>query len=246
MKASKTSLFSSRRAAASVLGYAQFVAMGVMAGNINRLPAAEKMAHRSKPAMLLCEKMNYARACYWSITQVLGDTYDMVHDLESAVDKAVITRVTTIKPEEMKQLAEATGLSVAEVTAKRQEQYAKAYAGEEERAAALKLFIEEGEFSDPIDLDDVEIDAEKAHAKIVEVATWIAGWSKPDYAELMLIKHDRIMVEGWALNELALGDGAPDTYEEQPADHLTKAETHAAILRAADRYSTPTSRASSR
>jgi hypothetical protein len=235
MKASKTALFNSRRAAQSVLGYAQFVAMGVMAGNINRLPAAEKMAHRSKPALLLVEKMEYARACYWTLTQALGDTYDVVHDLDAAVDKAVVTRVAVIKPEEMKALADATGLTVAEVTAKRQEQYAKAYASEETRARDLKLFIESGEFVDPIELDRIEIDAEKAHAKVVEVASWIATWTKPDYAELMLLKADRLLIEQWALIELASTEGAPSTDEEQPEEHMSSAERKALILAAMDR-----------
>lgn len=235
MKASKTALFNSRRAAQSVLGFAQFVAMGIMAGNINRLPAAEKMAHRSKPAMLLVDKMNHARACYWTLTQALGDTYDVVHDLDSAVDKAVVTRISAIKPEEMKALADATGLTITEVTAKRQEQYAKAYASEEARAHDLKLFIESGEFLDPIELDDIEIDAEKAHAKIVEAASWIATWSKPDYAELMLLKADRLMVEQWALIEQASEEGAPQMEEEQPDAHLSSQERKALMLAVMDK-----------
>ena len=208
MKAAKLALLNSTRAVQSVLSYVQFISMGAMASNIARLPAAEKMADRSKPAQALVNKMREARSTYWAVTQQLGDAFNMIHDLESDCDKAVITRPIAIDPVQMQQLADASGMTVAEVTGKRQAVVAKAMAGEEERSRHLQNFITEGEWDTSIEFEEIEVDAEKVHAKICEVAAWICTWQKPDYAELMLLKHDRITSEAWALQESASKEGS--------------------------------------
>jgi len=233
MKLATLKTLNSKMVARSVAQYVQFVALAQMASNIARLPNAEKMAHRSIPAQVMVNRFETNLATYWTINQYLSDSHDVVIDVETACAKAVSKKMSTIKPEEMKALAEATGLSIAEVTAKRQATFAKALAAESANYEMLLDRVNAGEFTGG-EFDELEVSATVAHDKAVEVATWISTWDKPDYAELVLIKADRVRLEKLALIEQQSEEGAPD-YEElggAPESHATSSELRQALLAA--------------
>ena len=234
MKLATIRTFASTRIARAIASYVQFTSLSTMASSVMRLPNAIKQAHRSLPAAVMVDKFNKACSTYWAVTQYLADSHDVVIDNESMAAKAVTKKMVAIKPEEMAALAEATGLTIAEVTAKRKEVYAKAIANESAHYDALLGAIEATEYDTTIEFDDIEVDAEAAHKKAVEVATWVSTWDRPDYAELVLIKQDRTRLEALALQELASKEGAPD-YPElggQPTEHASSSQMRQALLAA--------------
>jgi hypothetical protein len=233
MKLATLRTLNSNKVARAVAQYVQFVAISQMASAIPRLPNAEKMADRSVPAQLVVNKFNDNMVTFWTVTQYLSDTHDVVIDVETLCAKAVVKKITAVKPEELKALAEATGLSVADVTAKRQATFAKALAQESANYKSLLDRVNGSEFCGG-EFDELEVSATVAHDKCVEVASWIATWDKPDYAELVLIKADRLTLEKLALIEEQSKEGAPD-YEElggAPEDHATSSQMRQALLAA--------------
>lgn len=233
MKLATLKTLHSTKVARAVAQFAQFVSLAQMASAIPRLANAEKMADRSVPAQLVVNKFNDNMVTFWTTTQYLSDSHDVVIDVETLCAKAVSKKMSAIKPEELKAIAEATGLSIAEVTAKRQATYAKALAAETHNYETLLDRVNASEFCGG-DFDEQEVSAEVAHNKAVEVAAWIGTWDKPDYAELMLIKADRLRLEKLALIEQQSAEGAPD-YEElggAPTEHATSSQLRQALLAA--------------
>ena len=234
MKLAILKTLNSTKVARSVAQSVQFVSLAQMASAIQRLPNAEKMAHRSVPAQLVVNKFEDNLATFWTITEYLKDSHDVIIDVETLCAKAVVKKMTAVKPEELKALAEATGLSIADVTAKRQATFAKALAQESANYEALVDRVNSNEFCGG-EFDDLEVSATVAHDKCVEVASWIATkWDNPDYAELILIKADRVRLEKLALIEQQSEEGTPDMPElgGQPESHSTSSELRQALIAA--------------
>lgn len=209
MKLSKvTTSIKSQRLVSAAVKYMLWQRLSSITATYPRLARAEMNAHKSETARKTVKKFEETRSEFWTIFAE-AESRGIDYDITAELDRMTSTPRKAPPAEQIKQLAEATGLSAKTIEANMQEQRTKALGLAMETRKALEVTLYEGEFTNTEDDSiDPEVPAEQIDAQAEKLVLWLATWSKPDFGELMLIKADREM-----LNKLAEMEEVADTSE---------------------------------
>jgi len=212
MKYANVLTLNSSRLINSTIRYAIFVKLSYLVTVFQRLPGAEKNAHRSERARELVQSFDRITSEFWALfAEALERGINI--DFREEVEK--LTGRTSPLPDEkqMAAVADATGISISTIRAKAIEDRARELGRKQEAMSGLIARLEEREFvvTDEDEVGDIDIKASAVLGQLEKLGVWLGTWSKPDYAELILLKQDRIRLEEIAEREDALEQGAgPD------------------------------------
>ena len=137
------------------------------------------------------------------------------------------------KPKTDKQIADiakASGLTESAVRKSNDDARMKSITLGNSLKASFVSRFGEYEFSDTDNEVDLEISAEAVLKVIEGLRVRIAGWDKPDMAELMLLKGDADIVDTIAIREAEYGERAGEGSREQDDKMLSGSDMGAAAL----------------
>lgn len=231
MKLSQILTFSSQRLISACLRYMLWQRLSTIVATFPRLARAEMNAHRSEGARKVIANFEQQRAEFWTIfaeAESIGTDYD----INAELDRMSSTPRKPASPEQIKQLAEATGLSAKTIESNMQEQRSKALATQMESRKSVEVALYEGEFKNTETELDPEVPADQLDAQAEKLVLWLATWTKPDYAELMVIRKDReLLAKLSAIEELA---DTSEHYDGTPVP-VTRGSLRQAFLEAQDK-----------
>lgn len=192
-----TTLLSSQRLVAATHRYMLWSRLSAMVATYPRLARAEMNAHKSASALKVVQQFDSTLAEFWAIYAV-SSSRGMEYDIAEELDRMTSTPRKMTPADQIAKLAEATGLPITTITETMQKQRNTAMAQAIETRAALEQRIYDAEFSG-VDAEDEnaldpECSAEIIDSQAEKLVLWLATWSKPDWAELVVIKADREML----------------------------------------------------
>lgn len=231
MKLSQILTFNSQRLISASLRYMLWQRLSAIVAMFPRLARAEMNAHRSEGARKVISSFETQRSEFWSIFAI-AESNGTEYDITAELDRMSSTPRKPASAEQVKQLAEATGLSAKTIEANMQEQRSKALALQMESRKSVEVALYEGEFSQTETELDPTVPAEQLDAQAEKLVLWLSTWTKPDYAELMLIRKDREL-----LHKLSEIEDVVDTSEhfDGTPQALGRASLRQAFLEAQDR-----------
>ena len=189
-----TNLLSSQRLIASTQKFMLWSRLSSMVATYPRLARAEMNAHKSATAQKVVTNFDNTLAEFWTVYAAAASR-GLEYDINEELDRMTSTPRKVTPADQIAKLAEATGLPIGTIQKNMEEQRVKALASSRETRSALEQRIFEAEFSvmDSEDEDalDPECTAEMIDAQAEKLVLWLATWSKPDWAELIVIKKDR-------------------------------------------------------
>jgi len=230
MKLSQIVTLKSQRMVTASIRYMLWQRLSTVVSTFPRLARAEMNAHRSEAAQKVVANFEQVRSEFWCLFAE-AESRGMNYDIEEELDRLSSTPRKPASPEQIKQLADATGLSSRTIESNMQEERSKALGKQMESRKAVGIALYEGEFQNTEDLDP-EVKAEQLDAQAEKLVMWLATWSKPDYAELMLIRKDRELLA--KLSEIEEVADTSEHYDGSPVA-VSRGALRQAFLEAQDR-----------
>jgi hypothetical protein len=185
-----TTLLSSQRLIGATQRFMLWSRLSSMVASYPRLARAEMNAHKSETARKVVTQFEQTRSEFWSI-YAEASSRGLEYDIAEELDRMTTTARKPTPLAQLEQLAQATGLPLSTLKANMEQSRMKALGVAMETRTALEATIYEGEFSNVDEELDPEVSAELVDQQAEKLVLWLATWSKPDYAELMIIKTDR-------------------------------------------------------
>lgn len=189
-----TTLLSSQRLIGSTQRFMLWSRLSAMVATYPRLARAELNAHKSATALKVVQQFDNTLSEFWTIYAEAASR-GLEYDISEELDRMTSSPRKATSSDQVEKLAEATGLPVATIRDNLEAQRNKALANSMETRSALEQRIYEAEFSVVDAEDENALDptcsAELIDAQAEKLVLWLATWSKPDWAELMVIKADR-------------------------------------------------------